>query len=204
MECATAVARGLAEAGTILYVGGWCLKSRHLEGIGTLTEMAAELALESVEAYRNGRWYAGAAIIRQLIEAEYLMFLFSRDPRVAEEWLLASPEKIRREFTPGRMRSRAQGMFRDEEYWIHCGLGGHPSPSGRHLLASHSDAIGSKEIHWLDLAQHLARLWSHFCQALLASEAHSVVPGKLVVEVSEAVASWRSGDAHREIQAPEV
>ena len=204
MECASSVAHGLTASGQILYVGGWLLKSRQLEGIGTLTEMAAELAVESCEAYKSGRWYAGASLIRQLIEAEYLMFLFARNLTVAEEWLMASPDKIRKEFGPNRMRSRAGGAFRNKEYWIHCDSGGHPSPAGRHLLANHSDPIGSKEIHWLDLAQHLSRLWSHFCQTLLSIKAHDIVPATLVHGVNETVAKWRAGDIHREIEVPEV
>lgn len=204
VNCSASVANGLATTGKVMYVGGWLLKSRQLEGLGTLAEMAGELAPEAVAAYKRQRWYAGAALVRQLIEAEYLVFLISRDPSVAEEWLAATPEKMRKEFTPARMRARASGMFRDKEYWLHCGLGGHPSPSARHLLASHPDPIGSKEIHWLDLAQHLERLWSHFCRALHAVDAFDAAPEEVVLEVGRTVAAWCEGDSHREIEAPKI
>jgi hypothetical protein len=202
VKCADSVAEGLTSAGKMLYVGGWFAKSRQVEGVGTLAEMAAELALQSVSAYRNNCWYAGAALIRQLIETEYLMFLFSRNPVLAENWLDATPEIIRSEFAPGKMRKQAAGQFRDEEYWLHCDSGGHPSPAGRHLLASHSDAIGSKEIHWLDLAQHLSRLWYHFCHAIASSGADDYLPKAFLLDVSAAVDRWRAGDNHRAIEGP--
>jgi len=204
INCSASVANGLATTGKVIYVSGWLLKSRQMESLGTLAEMAGELALEAVAAYKNQRWYAGAALVRQLIEAEYLVFLISLEPSVAEEWLAATPEKMRKEFTPARMRARANGMFRDKEYWLHCDLGGHPAPSARHLLASHPDPIGSKEIHWLDLAQHLDRLWSHFCRALLSADAFDAVPKEVLFQVGKAVAEWREGDSHREIEAPET
>lgn len=204
VDCSACVAHGLAAAGKVMYVGGWLLRSRQMEGLGTLAEMAGELALEAVTAYKSQRWYAGAALVRQLIEAEYLLFLISREPDVAEEWLSATPDKMRKEFTPARMRARANGMFRDREYWLHCGLGGHPAPSARHLLASHPDPIGSKEIHWLDLAQHLDRIWTHFCRAMLAADAFDAVPKDVVLQVGDAVAKWREGDSHREIDTPEI
>lgn len=197
------MAHSLAIAGPRLYELGWALKLRRIESLGTLTEMAAELSSTSIEAFQSNRWYAGLSLVRQLIETEYLMFLFAKDASLAETWLDATPQKIRQEFSPSKMRDRAGSAFRAEEYWIHCDSGGHPSPAGRHLLSSHSDPIGSKEIHWLDLAQHLSRLWTHFCQAALAVDAGKLLPDSLVRDTSSVIDLWRNGDSHREISVPE-
>lgn len=203
IETCTAVAQSLAIAGPRLYELGWALKLRRVESLGTLTEMAAELGATSVEAFQSNRWYAGLSLVRQLIETEYLMFLFAKDTSLVATWLDATPQKIRQEFSPSKMRDRAGSAFQAQEYWIHCDSGGHPSPAGRHLLSSHSDPIGSKEIHWLDLAQHLSRLWANFCQATLAADAHKLLPESLVRDTSAIVEKWRKGDLHREISVPE-
>jgi hypothetical protein len=74
----------------------------------------------------------------------------------------ATPDEIRKEFSPKAMR--AVGGFSNREYWQHCDMGGHPAPSGRPLLrfnlaANPSDDEFLSASVWGDLAQHLRRLW---------------------------------------------
>src|SRR5436853_7211757 len=45
--------------------------------VAIVAQMGAELAVGAAQLYDAHRWYAGAALVRQLIEVEYLLFLFA-------------------------------------------------------------------------------------------------------------------------------
>lgn len=140
--------------------------------VAALIEMAGELATGAVQLLESEQRYASAALIRQLIEAEYLLTAFEAEFTSAAEWARSTPDEIRRSFSPRSMR--AVGGFSDSEYWRHCDLGGHPSPSGRVLLrfnlAVHpdEDELLTASV-WGDLAQHLRRIW-HRVDSLLSSQ----------------------------------
>jgi hypothetical protein len=132
-------------------------------GISAVVEMAAELGAGSVALLEAGLRYAAAALVRQLIEAEYFLSAFVDDISRAAEWFQASPDDIRRNFRPKTMR--ALGGFSDSEYRTHCDHGGHPSPHGQHLLRYGIYLIPANEdlltaAAWGDLAQHLRRVWT--------------------------------------------
>ena len=125
--------------------------------------MAAKLGAGSVALLDAGLRYAAAALVRQLIEAEYFLSAFVADISRAAEWYKASPDDIRRNFRPKTMR--ALGGFSDSEYRTHCDQGGHPSPHGQHLLRHGIYLIPANEevliaTSWSDLAQHMRRVWT--------------------------------------------
>lgn len=134
--------------------------------------MGSELATGAVALLDSGKRFAASALIRQLLETEYLLMVFSIDFADAARWAASSPDDIRRSFSPKSMR--AIGGFSNHEYWQHCNMGGHPAPSGRVLLQFNL-AIPPSEDDWLtasiwgDLAQHLRRLWV-IADALLRRE----------------------------------
>lgn len=123
-----------------------------------VVEMASSLATGAIALLQASNWYCASALIRQLIETEYLI-LFSIDFAEAARWEQASPEEIRKSFTQHRMR--VIGGFDHQEYWRHCGMGGHPTPQGRTLLrySLSADFAGLAAALWGDLAQHLQRIW---------------------------------------------
>ncbi len=134
-------------------------------------ELASQLAVGAIEELDGNRRFAAAALIRQLLETEYLLTAFAIDFSRADAWARSTPEEIRRAFTPSRMRK--VGGFSNQEYWNHCTMGGHPSPSGRALLQFHSpgdDGFMGASM-WGDLAQHLRRLWSSMHKLLCAQHA---------------------------------
>ena len=72
--------------------------------VSTVACMAAELAGAAVDMARKERYYAVGALVRQLIECEYLVTLFSDDLEYARRWRESTPDEVRMEFTPKRMR----------------------------------------------------------------------------------------------------
>lgn len=129
--------------------------------VSTVACMAAELAEAAVDMAKKSRYYAMAAVIRQLIECEYLLTLFNDDLEHARRWRESTPDEVRRSFTPQTMRKLTG--FADEEYWKHCSTGGHPAPKGARLLekldpARQSWPYSAAEL-LIDLGLHLHRIW---------------------------------------------
>jgi hypothetical protein len=108
--------------------------------VAIVAQMGAELAVGAAQLYSACRWYAGAALVRQLIEVEYLLFLFATDDEEPERWLRASDADAKKTFSPAEMRARSAGRFLVEEYQTHCKIGGHPRVSGHLLLKEHINA----------------------------------------------------------------
>jgi len=109
---------------------------------------------------RDSKLYAAGALLRQLIEIEYLLFLGYKDPSRLGRWYVAGAKELRRTFSPHQMRKNAEGLFRDEEYWLHCELGGHPHPRARMLLLSYESPLPPIACLLPDAVQHLRRLWT--------------------------------------------
>lgn len=189
---------GQKDSGYSRYTAFW--------GAAVVLDIAAELASGAVLLLDSDLTYAAAALIRQLIETEYLLTAFSSDLQRASVWASATPEDIRKSFSTGKMREA--GAFSNEEYWRHCDAGGHPSPHGRPLLRRRgayttSDTDIASAASWADLAQHLRRLWSA-ANSLLASH-HARYPSVLahVIDgVGAMEAQWVAADSLSDFSVP--
>jgi|SRR5581483_1204959 len=85
--------------------------------------------------------YGAAALLRQLVEAEYLAWAFAEDRVEAAAWLRSTNEKRREMWQPKHLRERSGGRFRAIDYAHHCECGGHPTPSAKRLLPGIASAI---------------------------------------------------------------
>jgi hypothetical protein len=137
--------------------------------VSTVVSMAAELADGAVDMARKNHYYAVGALVRQLIECEYLLTLFNDDLDQARRWWESTPDEVRKAFAPGKMRKLTG--FDDQEYWNHCATGGHPAPKGVPLLEKLDPArqwwpYSAAEL-LIDLGLHLHRIWRAL-DALLA------------------------------------
>jgi hypothetical protein len=137
-------------------------------------EMASDLVLAALSQLRERRLFAAAALIRQVLETEYLIAAFDSDFSHAVRWTNSSPAEIRKFFSPRSMREI--GGFSNSEYWNHCDMGGHPAPKGRLLLRFASGQSESEQSRieaslWADFAQHLRRLWMAVDRLLLREHA---------------------------------
>lgn len=166
--------------------------------LAAVIEMASELATQAIMALDQGHRFAASVVIRQLLETEYLLTAFATDFSEAARWAHASPEDIRRSFTPSAMRSL--GGFSNHEYWQHCDMGGHPTPTGRSLLRFNlavppSDDEFLTATVWGDLAQHLRRVWARADLLLRGQHArYAVVRENDSAEVQNAEKRWADVD----------
>jgi hypothetical protein len=192
------VARELDGLAAQVWAFGMATGSRR--AVAVVSQMGAELALCASELYEAERWYAGACLVRQLIEVEYLLFLFASDDEEPERWMKASADDVRAMFSPSAMRKRAGARFRASEYATHCELGGHPRRQGHILLREHLSfadhsitPLAKPSILWADLAQHVERLWTNYIGAVARHSPTNVYPDRFQ-SVGEVFSAWRAAD----------
>jgi hypothetical protein len=167
--------------------------------IAIVAQMGAELAVAAVQLYGAKCWYAGAALVRQLIEVEYLLFLFATDPTESERWLKASSAEAKNIFSPAAMRQRSAGRFGVEEYQVHLETGGHPSPLSHALLREHLTPIADSTLklmdcsQWVDLAHHLERLARHYMAAVALHSRTNIYPDRFA-RLEKLVSDWNAAD----------
>jgi hypothetical protein len=141
-------------------VGGWIFRDERMLAFALLARLAAQLVEGIALTARAGITYSAGALLRQLIEVEYLMLLGNTDPPELARWYRATPEQLRKEFTPKKMRDASDGLFRDHEYRTHCEIGGHPHPRARTLLTAYENPISPLGMLLPDTVQHIRRLWT--------------------------------------------
>lgn len=164
----------------------------------TVVSMSAELAEAAVDMAKKSRYYAVAAVIRQLIECEYLLALFNDDIDHARRWRESTPEEIRKSFTPEKLRNLT-GKFSRQEYRNHCSTGGHPAPTGARLLEKLDPArqtwpYSAAEL-LIDLGFHLQRIWKALDALLVKHHArYAQVRASQRHQAEDAWSRWREAD----------
>jgi hypothetical protein len=145
--------------------------------LGLVAQMGGELLLGASAMFEATRLYAGASLVRQVIEIDYLLFLFGMDSNEASRWLNASQDEMMRLFKPSEMRKRSAGRFDVDEYSRHCEMGGHPRPAGAPLVDRHHLAsVDPLPIMWVDLANHAVRIWDNYKIAAATCSPTNVYP----------------------------
>jgi hypothetical protein len=179
--------RSIADAVQTL---GWVQRDDRLLAVALLSRLASELA-DGILALVESRPYAAGCLLRQLIEIEYLIYLGYTNPETLAEWYKAEEDDLRKRFSPQQMRRASDGLFRDEEYWLHCNVGGHPNPKARILLSSYQQEWDPIQFLLPDSLHHLRRLWTSLSLMLpkLGID-ESIVPDAL----SHALEVWVSAE----------
>lgn len=130
--------------------------------VGCLLRMAGELLLASAELLSDGRQYAGAALLRQVTEIEYLTWAIKEKHRNAINWLKSTHAERMRIFSPAQLRSTSKGRFLAKDYQDHCEQGGHPTARGIPLLGGKNKGIG--QLFLVDLLTHSWRTWDQVAE----------------------------------------
>ena len=204
-----ALTAAFREAGKVLWVGGSIIGADRVEGrspfdfgsdatvgLATVGQIAGELAAGTILLLESDNSYGACALLRQMVEVEYLAWAFAEDEPVAAEWLRSSKDQRQQMWQPKHIRDRSGGRFRAADYSRHCEIGGHPTPSARELLPGHSGRAPAAW-WWLELAMHGVSTWDYF---LAAAEGTRYGYGEEVQAVRDehglgaAIASWREED----------
>jgi len=169
--CRTVV-QALECSGSTIDLSGSVFHDERAQAVGLVARIGASLGRGAIDLLAAGNAYAAAALTRQLVEVEYLLWTFDDDIAEAVAWLHASRDERLRRFSPAAMRRCSKGRFRSKEYQSHCERGGHPDPNARALLAALSPCaspLDATRAMWADLGQHLERTWSLFVAASAAA-----------------------------------
>jgi len=126
--------------------------------ISMLLRIGSQLISASADLFADGRTYAAATMLRQIVEVEYLAWAFETRDGDAERWLRSGKDERQEFFRPAKLRAAAQGRFRGKDYGHHCEMGGHPVPTAWMLLGGDS-AI--PQLLLSDLLGHVGRIWDH-------------------------------------------
>jgi hypothetical protein len=109
--------------------------------ISVLLRILAQLSSGATDLFNKGHYYSAGALLRQIVEVEYLAWAFATKDREAEKWLRSNRQELESFFTPAKLRKAAQGKFRGKDYGYHCALGGHPSPKEAVTLLNQEKGI---------------------------------------------------------------
>ena len=172
IELARYASRQFAQVGTLLRLSGNIIGSDRRAGtspfgygsdekiaVSLLLRISSQLLSASTDLFQDGRSYAAAALVRQIVEVEYLAWAFETRDRDAERWLRSSAEERQNFFRPAKLRKAAGERFRSKDYGYHCALGGHPVPMAEILLRDESTI---SQLLLSDLLGHAGRIWDHF------------------------------------------
>ena len=198
------LAQALSATGAVLWAFGMAEQPRR--SIAVAIQMAGETARGAVSLLRENNRYGAAALVRQLVEIEYLLCVFALDQSEPLKWASRDLESVRKEYQPARIRERAGNRFRASEYAIHCEVGGHPRYAAAYVLPEHAlpQHVGpgpfSEEFilatGWLDLGQHMVQVWRWVEDILLEYGLLNVGIAKSSLDgAKQTVASWLSADA---------
>jgi hypothetical protein len=89
-----AMAECLSSAGNVLWSFGLATGERR--AVATAVQLAAATGSGTVSLLRGENWYASAALIRQLVEHEYLLCLFALHTEEPVAWMQADSATLRR------------------------------------------------------------------------------------------------------------
>lgn len=199
-------AEALARTGRILWTHGALIGSGRVEGqspfgfgdddvvgLATVCQIGGELTRGAMDLIEADNLYGASALVRQLLEVEYLSFAFAEKDEIAAEWMHADRNQRRKFWSPGELRKRSGGRYLSADYWDHCDRGGHPTRDSLPLLPDHKQP--HRAFFWADLAGHLYSIWSNVVRAVevrgdgLSDEVRVVFPS-----IAEATAIWLEDD----------
>ena len=204
LDAARTGANSLGEAGRALHVIGHIVGDGRVSGssprgngndehvgVGVLTQIGSELLGASASLLSGGSHYAGAALLRQVVEVEYLSWAFAHEKREASDWLNSTHDERLRLFSPARLREVSEGQFSAADYRHHCEQGGHPVPRAIPLLGN-SDALVS-QLLLVDLLLHAWRTTDNLVTWEQRGPVHESVSGPLV-SAQECFSDWGRQD----------
>lgn len=161
-------------------------------GVGVLAQIAGELLRAAAPLLCGDNPYAGAALLRQIVEVEYLTWAFANEKRDAAEWLNSTHRERMQFFTPRDLRDSSEGRFLSSDYQHHCEQGGHPVPRAIPLLGKSDTSVA--QMLMLDLLLHTWRSTDNLVQWGLRCQAHPVFMAKLRAGQQQ-FAAWAQEDA---------
>ena len=169
-------------------------RDRSIAALGLLTRITAELAGVSGGLLGGKHRYAGAALLRQVVEIEYLTWAFANGERDADRWLNSTREERREFFAPWKLRKLSDGRFENNDYMYHCEQGGHPVPGASDLIGQGSEAPA--QILLVDLLLHSWRITDNVIRCVQGLDGEYGAATEALRRSQRALAAWGEQDPY--------
>ena len=167
--------------------------------VSLLLQISSQLVSAGADLFSDGRNYAAAALLRQMVEIEYLAWAVDVRDQDAIRWLRSDKKQRMAFFSPAKLRKAAKGKFRSYDYSFHCEFGGHPTPVGAAMLLNGNQA--EAQILLTDLLGHAGRFWDHLIRWAKRSS-----HGGPILELSQQMLArftvWKTQDPLAELPPP--
>ncbi|MBJ7323754.1 MAG: hypothetical protein JHC70_15605 [Rhodococcus sp.] len=137
--------------------------NRRLLAAGLAAAVTCELVASVAILASTRNAYGAAALVRQIVETEYLAWAVTNNPDDAIEWLNSTSDQRRKRWSPAKIRGRADGRFPNTDYRNHCEVGGHPTPQGAIAILDNRDVW--VEVALYEAAHHGSNTWHYLIQA---------------------------------------
>ncbi|MEP5758069.1 MAG: hypothetical protein ABJ327_01920 [Litoreibacter sp.] len=133
--------------------------SDEIYSMSLILRIGSEMSSNTIRLFQAKQTYAASALLRQMVEVEYLTWAFEHRHGDAEKWLRSDKNERWEIFSPAKLRKAAGKQFRAKDYGYHCDMGGHPTPSAMTLLKNDPLVI---QLLQSDLLGHMSGIWGHF------------------------------------------
>lgn len=173
--------------------------SDEIVAVSLLLRIGGQLVSASTDLFADGRHYAAAVLLRQLVEIEYLAWAFQTRDKDAERWLRSTREERQEFFTPAKLRQASDGRFRGKDYGYHCELGGHPVPGSFILL---QDRVEFSQLLLSDMLGHTGRIWDHILDWSEESLWVSPILIRRREEMYRRYTAWKDADPLNKLPPP--
>ncbi len=207
IDAASVLVRAINQAAVILHNRGVDLHERGeieprdcYEAVCRVTVTAAALGAGVIQLIEANNHYPAYALIRQIVEAEFILWKFQHDPNLVANWLNSDRESREQGWKPSRIYRDGDNDYRQKDYSGHCEMGGHPTPTGTLIAAGERSDIAEASVIG-DLILHLRDSWKHMLKVADALDTrYSQVPpsidSELKTKVRVALDSWAHTDKY--------
>jgi len=158
------VGNELFNASVSLHEAGAAEAAFAYNGTSRVCKAATSLAAGVLALTSIGNHYPAWALLRQVVECEYLLWKFSTEPSTIPVWMRSDWKERESNWKPARLYSQDTNDYRRKDYTQHCEQGGHPTPDGA-LYAGHvpePDTNAAFMAHgYTHLLLHLHRVYEY-------------------------------------------
>ena len=166
--------------------------------VSTLLRIGGQLISASADLFHDGRSYAAAALLRQIVEVEYLAWAMEERNGEGERWLRSDKAQREQFFKPAKLRKAAGTKFRGQDYGYHCEFGGHPVPGATALFQTQPD---TPQLLLSDLLGHTGRIWEHFVGWAKETQYGTPILSR-TAEMRNRFMAWKSADTLLDLPPP--
>ncbi|WP_280294397.1 hypothetical protein [Nocardia abscessus] len=170
------------------------------EGVSRVTMTAAALGAGAIHLIDVDNHYPAYALLRQVVETEFVLWKFQHDPSSVAAWLNSDREKREQGWKPSRIYRDVDNDYRQKDYSGHCELGGHPTPTGTLLVMQQPSAVAEASLFG-DLINHLKEAHAHVVTVAdvldkRSSSATQSIDNPSRAELENVLAHWGQTDRY--------